>query len=217
MATVSKEDIVIYDRPEKGEAIYDSIVNMLNVSRTTNKYCQSSFDGVNTSVSSSLTVNESIAYWESAMTKAGKNYSETAEYKELKQRQEEENKKEQEVLNAIKEEKLSLKIAPFELTEDWNRYGSPREVLDFVYRWGKLMQVEMKNQGAAEPTSNIIETTQSRANTQHLSAPLIKDSSDLLIGAWTHGEELDKYFHEKENKKDSGELTQHVAEQVKSR
>ena len=103
-------------------------------------------------------------------------------------------KEDAEVSELIKDEVLELTAE-----KAWNKslrvntdpYGSG--VMRYAERWGKLMQVEMRQRGTEVLTKEIVEETKFRADNEGMSGFSWSCARNLLIQCWKHGAKLGKF------------------------
>ena len=103
-------------------------------------------------------------------------------------------KEDAEVSELIKDEVLELtaeKAWKKSLLVNTDPYGSG--VVRYAERWGKLMQVEMRQRGASVLTKKIVNATKFRADNEGMSGFSWSCARNLLIQCWKYGAELGKF------------------------
>lgn len=193
---MEEKDFLVYDAM-CGDYITDVIEKMIALSKKEGKPVQTTFNGATFSVTADTKPDEALNLWNQIMEKNAEAYRNSPEgikaAAEEKARKEKKAREDAEVSALIIDEVLELtaekawkKIVRF----NTDPYGSG--VVRYAERWGKLMQVEMRKQGASVLIKNIVEATKFKADNEGMTGFSASCARNLLIRCWKHGAELGK-------------------------
>ena len=194
---MEQKNFLVYEAVA-GENIKDCIKTMLLMSKIEGKPVQTTFNGATFSVTADTAPDEAYKLWEQTLEKNAEAYWNSSEgikaAAEAKARAEKKAKEDAEVSELIKDEVLELTAE-----KAWNKslrvntdpYGSG--VMRYAERWGKLMQVEMRQRGTEVLTKEIVEETKFRADNEGMSGFSWSCARNLLIQCWKHGAKLGKF------------------------
>ena len=191
---MEQKNFLVYEAVA-GENIKDCIKTMLLMSKIEGKPVQTTFNGATFSVTADTNPEDAYKLWEQTLEKNAEAYWNSPEgikaAAEAKARAEKKAKEDAEVSELIKDEVLELTAE-----KAWNKslrvntdpYGSG--VMRYAERWGKLMQVEMRQRGTEVLTKEIVEETKFRADNEGMSGFSWGCARNLLIECWKYGAKL---------------------------
>lgn len=193
----AKKNFLVYEAVA-GTDIHSAIKEMIVWSKMKGKPVQTTFNGATFSVTADTNPEDAYKLWEQTLEKNAEAYWNSPEgikaAAEAKARAEKKAKEDAEVSELIKDEVLELTAE-----KAWNKslrvntdpYGSG--VMRYAERWGKLMQVEMRQRGTEVLTKEIVEETKFRADNEGMSGFSWSCARNLLIQCWKHGAKLGKF------------------------
>ena len=191
---MKEKNFLVYDAM-CGEHITDAIKAMIDLSKKEGKPVQTTFNGATFSVSADTKPDEALKSWKRIMEENAEAYRNSPEgikaAAEEKARKEKKAREAAEVSELIKDEVLELtaeKAWKKSVQVNIDPYGS--SVVRYAERWGKLMQVEMRKQGAAVLTKDIVEATKFKADNEGMTGFSWSCARNQLIQCWKHGAEL---------------------------
>ncbi|MDO5387355.1 MAG: hypothetical protein Q4F75_08840, partial [Pseudomonadota bacterium] len=180
-----------------GDCVTDTIKRMIALSKKKNQPVQTTFNGATFSVTAETTPEEAYALWEKTMNDNYEAYRNSPEgikaAAEQKAREEKKIKDDAEVDELVKDEVLEL-TAPkcWEHSVEINKDAYGASVIRYAERWGKLMQVEMKNRKTEILTKEIQDATQFKADNEGMSGFSWSCGRNILIQCWKYGDQLGK-------------------------
>ena len=190
------KNVLVYEG-KYGDHITSVINAMIALSKKEGKPVQTTFNGATFSVLADTKPDEALKLWNQIMERNAEAYRNSPEgiksAAEAKARKEKKAREAAEVSELIKDEILELtaeKAWKKSVQVNTDPYGSG--VVRYAERWGKLMQVEMRKQGASVLIKNIVEATKFKADNEGMSGFSWSCARNLLIQCWKHGAELGK-------------------------
>ena len=194
---MEQKNFLVYEAVA-GTDIHSAIRDMIVWSKIEGRPVQTTFNGATFSVTADTDPDEAYKQWEQIMDQNAEAYRNAPEgikaAAEAKARAEKKAKEDAEVSELIKDEVLELtaeKAWKKSLLVNTDPYGSG--VVRYAERWGKLMQVEMRQRGASVLTKEIVDATKFRADNEGMSGFSWSCARNLLIQCWKYGAELGKF------------------------
>ena len=181
-----------------GTDIHSAIRDMIVWSKIEGRPVQTTFNGATFSVTADTDPDEAYKQWKQIMEKNAEAYRNSPEgikaAAEAKARAEKKAKENAVVSELIKDEVLELtaeKAWKKSVQVNIDPYGSG--VVRYAERWGKLMQVEMRQRATSVLTKEVVDATKFRADNEGMSGFSWSCARNLLIQCWKYGAELGKF------------------------
>ena len=194
---MEQKNFLVYEAVA-GTDIHNAIKDMIVWSKMKGRPVQTTFNGATFSVTADTDPDEAYKQWEQTLEKNAEAYRNSPEgikaAAEAKARAEKKAKEDAVVSELIKDEVLELtaeKAWKKSVQVNIDPYGSG--VVRYAERWGKLMQVEMRQRGASVLTKEIVDATKFRADNEGMSGFSWSCARNLLIQCWKYGAELGKF------------------------